>query len=364
MTGEAATVTAKITALGFPVTAAEMSQSGRERRGKDHGRPGGRRTPTFAVGMAHMFAGASSQPGRPGPLVSLRHHVRGALHPDDPRCRDARRPVSRAGPAGARLPAPREHGFDPRQSRRHGPLRGRLGVVPLRRGGGPPRRDQFALADLRRRQPAPRRHRSGLRDDDPDQDGPDAPRLGHAAATRLAAVRHDDGGLDEDFLVESPPGLPEPAPRARPVSGSGESRRTRWRRKACAARSSTPKWTPQSPDSFSCWWPSWCWPTPGSGGSSSPAGAPRNCAKTLTSRPNPCARDGPRRPRRPGQSLSPEAWLRCEGGPRDQPGGGGRGVHGAGRPLGLRQVDDAPPDRRPGGNLRRPDDDRRAPGGQ
>ena len=56
MAGDAATVTAKITALGFPVTTAEMSQLAASVGEKTMiGRTGG--GPTFAIGMAHMFAG-------------------------------------------------------------------------------------------------------------------------------------------------------------------------------------------------------------------------------------------------------------------------------------------------------------------
>ena len=56
MKGDAAVVTAKITALGFPVTAAEMSALAADVGEKTMiGRAGG--APTFAAGMAHMFAG-------------------------------------------------------------------------------------------------------------------------------------------------------------------------------------------------------------------------------------------------------------------------------------------------------------------
>jgi carbon starvation protein len=54
--GDAATITAKITALGFPVTVAEMSTLAADVGEKTMiGRAGG--APTFAAGMAHMFAG-------------------------------------------------------------------------------------------------------------------------------------------------------------------------------------------------------------------------------------------------------------------------------------------------------------------
>jgi carbon starvation protein len=56
MTGTAEAVTAKVTQLGFPVTPAEMSALAASVGEKTMvGRTGG--APTFAVGMAHMFAG-------------------------------------------------------------------------------------------------------------------------------------------------------------------------------------------------------------------------------------------------------------------------------------------------------------------
>jgi carbon starvation protein len=56
MKGDAAVVTAKITALGFPVTTTEMSALASEVGEKTMiGRAGG--APTFAAGMAHTFAG-------------------------------------------------------------------------------------------------------------------------------------------------------------------------------------------------------------------------------------------------------------------------------------------------------------------
>ncbi|MBS0631584.1 MAG: carbon starvation protein A [Verrucomicrobia bacterium] len=56
MAGTAEVVTAKVTALGFPVTTAEMATLAADVGEKTMvGRTGG--APTFAVGMAHMFAG-------------------------------------------------------------------------------------------------------------------------------------------------------------------------------------------------------------------------------------------------------------------------------------------------------------------
>jgi carbon starvation protein len=57
LAGDASAVVAQVTALGFPVTAAEMSSLAASIGEKTMiGRTGG--APTFAIGMAHMFAGA------------------------------------------------------------------------------------------------------------------------------------------------------------------------------------------------------------------------------------------------------------------------------------------------------------------
>jgi carbon starvation protein len=61
MKGEAAVVTAKVTALGFPVTTDQMSDLATSVGEKTMiGRTGG--APTFAVGMAQMFAGVLGSP--------------------------------------------------------------------------------------------------------------------------------------------------------------------------------------------------------------------------------------------------------------------------------------------------------------
>ena len=69
MKGEPAAVVAKITAAGFPVTEAGMAELARNVGEKTmFGRTGG--APTFAVGMAHMFAKAIGGPT----LMSLWYH--------------------------------------------------------------------------------------------------------------------------------------------------------------------------------------------------------------------------------------------------------------------------------------------------
>ena len=62
MAGTPEAVTAKVTALGFPVTVAQMEALATSVGEKNMvGRTGG--APTFAVGMAHMFAGVFRSPG-------------------------------------------------------------------------------------------------------------------------------------------------------------------------------------------------------------------------------------------------------------------------------------------------------------
>ena len=69
MTGAADVVTAKVTALGFPVTAPEMQALADSVGEKTMvGRTGG--APTFAVGMAHMFAGVIGSKA----MLSLWYH--------------------------------------------------------------------------------------------------------------------------------------------------------------------------------------------------------------------------------------------------------------------------------------------------
>ena len=99
---------ATITAWGFPVTAAQMASLAHAVGEQTlFNRTGG--APAFAVGMAHIFSNSLGGTGGDGDLVSLRHHVRSAVHPDDSRCRHARRPLHAAGRARPHLEAARPH---------------------------------------------------------------------------------------------------------------------------------------------------------------------------------------------------------------------------------------------------------------
>ena len=68
--------------------------------------------PSLALGMAHIFSREHRRRGAHQLLVPLRHHVRGAVHPDDHRRRHARRPLHAAGSARPRLRAARPHELD------------------------------------------------------------------------------------------------------------------------------------------------------------------------------------------------------------------------------------------------------------
>ena len=92
---------------------ASRSRSSRCRRWRDgwakarcSRRTGG--APSLAVGMASIF-GSAFGAGPAEPLVPLRHHVRGDLHPDDGRCGHARRPLHAAGRARPGLGADGPH---------------------------------------------------------------------------------------------------------------------------------------------------------------------------------------------------------------------------------------------------------------
>ena len=110
-----AAAVATISAWGFPVTAAEMAALA-----QDVGeqtlfyRTGG--APSLALGMAHIFARDRRRPGGDRLLVSLRHHVRGAVHSDHHRRRHARWPLHAAGLAGPCLRTAGPHQLDARSA--------------------------------------------------------------------------------------------------------------------------------------------------------------------------------------------------------------------------------------------------------
>ncbi len=87
-----------ITSWGFPVTPLDMQQLAADVGEKTlFYRTGG--APSLALGMAHIFTFVGGSRGAARLLVSLRHHVRGAVHPDGARRRNPRGPIHAAGPA-------------------------------------------------------------------------------------------------------------------------------------------------------------------------------------------------------------------------------------------------------------------------
>ena len=89
---------------GFPVTADDMQPW--RRSGEKTMFDGAGGAPTFAVGMAHMFARVFAEPDPARALVSLRDHVRGPVHPDHDRCRNSGRAIPFAGCLGQFMGAP------------------------------------------------------------------------------------------------------------------------------------------------------------------------------------------------------------------------------------------------------------------
>jgi hypothetical protein len=136
-------------------------------------------------------------------LVSLRHHVRSALHPDHPRPRHARRPLHAARLPGTRLEASGAHGLD---AGRHGHQCGDRGGVGLLSDSGrarPAGRNQFAVAAVRDRQPVAGRHRAVGGHHHPAQDARREIPVGHLRAAGLAAHRDVHGRVAEDLLSRS-----------------------------------------------------------------------------------------------------------------------------------------------------------------
>ena len=112
--GDAAATVAKVTALGFPVTVEQMDElAGQIGEKTLFGRTGG--APTLAVGMAQHFLQARQRPLARS-VVSLRDHVRGAVHPDHGGCRHARGPLCSSGFSRAPLETARRHAQPARES--------------------------------------------------------------------------------------------------------------------------------------------------------------------------------------------------------------------------------------------------------
>ena len=106
-----AAAVATISGWGFPVTAADMAALARDVGEQTlFYRTGG--APSLALGHGAHLRAQRRRRGGDRLLVSLRHHVRGAVHPHHHRRRHARGPLHAAGPAGPRLRAAGPHQLD------------------------------------------------------------------------------------------------------------------------------------------------------------------------------------------------------------------------------------------------------------
>ena len=175
------------------------------RAGPDgEGRPGVAPRPDRRGGDAGGGDGPDLLGGDAGPrradevLVSLRDHVRGAVHPDHDRHRDPDRPVPGPGGPGQAL----EAAGRPRPARAVGPGDGagglRLGLLH------PDRLGRDDLADVRRGEPAPGGGRPGGGDDGDRQRRPGPLRLGHPPADGLRGHDHDHRRLSSRSPASSP----------------------------------------------------------------------------------------------------------------------------------------------------------------
>ena len=116
-----------VSSWGFVITPADLVQTA-----KDVGESTSSRRRRADAGRGH---GAHTAPGhrRPvhdGVLVSLRHPVRSAVHPDRRRRGHPRRPLHAAGPDGHLRALAQAHRVAAGQPDRHRPVRGGLGLLP------------------------------------------------------------------------------------------------------------------------------------------------------------------------------------------------------------------------------------------
>uniref|UniRef100_A0A0N4ZJH4 Ald_Xan_dh_C2 domain-containing protein n=1 Tax=Parastrongyloides trichosuri TaxID=131310 RepID=A0A0N4ZJH4_PARTI len=154
--------------------------------------------------------GRHRRQGHDGLLVSLRHSVRGPVHPDHSRRRHPRLPLHDPGSAGH---GRAEDAPDPvvdRQCRGHGPDGRAVGLFPLYRRGRSAGRDQQPVAPVRHRQPDAGGGRPDPGHGRPVQDEAAEVRLGHGGPGGLAADLHRHGGTAEAVPPRREDRLPGP----------------------------------------------------------------------------------------------------------------------------------------------------------
>ena len=151
---------------------------------------------------AHVCSGFS-QTFCTGALVSLRHHVRGAVHSDDNRCRNTGRTISTSGRLGPGVASARQHAFVERKlSSQLFAGRG-MGLVFVSRRDRSSWRNQLTLAAVWHCQSIAVGNRALPWHDAFDQNAQSEIYLRHACSVRLHVCRHFLGWLPQSFFVRS-----------------------------------------------------------------------------------------------------------------------------------------------------------------
>jgi carbon starvation protein len=166
--------------------------------------------PTLAVGIAQIMAQVFGRQGDGSAVVPLRDPVRGAFHPHRGRRGHACRALHDPGSAWPRVRAARPHRLDPRQHRRHPPVRVRMGLLRVPGHGRSPGRREHDLAAVRHRQPDARRHRAAAGHRGAHQNEAREVHLGHPRADGVAAGVHAFGGVAEGAVERSDDRFPRP----------------------------------------------------------------------------------------------------------------------------------------------------------
>ena len=200
--GRGAAATATISGWGYPVTEPEMRQLAARRR-RDHVAGAHRRRAVAGGGDGTYLFALARRPRRDEPVVPLRHHVRGAIHPDHAGRRHPGGTLHAPGPAGPSVRAVGRDQFLPQHHVDFPHDRRRLGLFSLLWGDRSARRYQLTVALVRNRQPdagddcTMRRHH---RSDSPWQG---AFCVRHGDTTRMAGRGDADRGVREDLECDA-----------------------------------------------------------------------------------------------------------------------------------------------------------------